>query len=370
MYADIDYEIEEWISTETTSFPGDSGYSFVMKDGEMYSYYDNGFYNGSEYQYNTRSHCWFVEDDDIDYDSYEKYFPVAGEDSVFYKSYSNYYSMSIDEKYGHLYYPNEIIRVTDIYQAGETMDTLKTRLTVKDNGLIEKVETLHWENEDVTGYFEMTYDNNDLMTSIDFYDVRTYLKKSAGDDSPEEPRVEHYMTLNMSYTESLLTSLNADFFDEEGALEETVEVGQMVYDDAGNPIEIWSSQVDYYNDNGPNFVVDASGRISIEPISNELKKIVEIEYNYTLPNFFGKTLEYLIPELKGLKINNAPVRITQSGFFNFAQMEYFDFNEGGYPAKVKLDANIQSYYNKGASISRSPILPLGTEMELEYTLFE
>jgi hypothetical protein len=278
--------------------------------------------------------------------------------------------MSIDGEYGRLYYPNEIIRVTDIYQAGETMDTLKTRLTVKDNGLIEKVETLHWENEDVTGYFEMTYDNNDLMTSIDFYDVRTYLKKSAGDDSPEEPRVEHYMTLNMSYTESLLTSLNADFFDEEGALEETVEVGQMVYDDAGNPIKIWSSQVDYYNDNGPNFVVDASGRISIEPISNELKKIVEIEYNYTLPNFFGKTLEYLAPELKGLKINNAPVRINQSGFFNFAQMEYFDFNEGGYPAKVKLDANIQSYYNKGASLSRSPILPLGTEMELEYTLFE
>lgn len=371
MYADIDYHIEEWISTETTSFPSDNGYSFVMEDGEMYTYYDNRFYDGLEYQYNTRSHCWFVENDDIDYDNYEKYYPVPGEDSLFYKSYNNYFSMDIDGVYGHLYYPNELIRVTDIYQAGEAMDTLKTRLTMRDDDLIEKVETLGWENEDVTGYFEMTYDNNDLMTSIDFYDTRTYLKKSAGDISPEAPRVEHYMTLNMTYTESLLTSLNADFFDEEGSVEETVEVGQMVYDDAGNPIEIWSSQVDYYDDNGPNFVVDASGKISIEPISNELKKIVEIEYNYTLPNFFGKTLEYLIPELKGLKINNAPIRITQSGFFNFAEIEYFDFNEGGYPAKVKLDANMESYYyDKSASISRSPILPLGTEIELEYTLFE
>jgi hypothetical protein len=367
MYADIDYSTEEYLSSEYVNFPGDSGYSFIQKDSEMYIYYTDRYYTGMDYRYNSRPYCWFVKQDDVDHDSYEKYFPVPGEDSLFYKSYNNYSSMDIDDVYGYLYYPSEIIKVTDIYQAGEARDTAKTRLTMRGDDLIEKVEVLAWDSDEVEGYFDLNYDNDQLVTSIDFYDVRTYSRKSA---SEEEPLPEHYMSMNMTYTASLLTSLSVDYFDQEGTVEETIEIGQMVYDDAGNPVEIWSSELYYYDDNGPNFTVDAGGKISIEPKNNELKKIVEIEYNYTLPNFFGKTLEYLIPELKGLSIKNAPVRITQSGSFNFAQMEYFDFNEGGYPAKVKLDANMQSYYNKSASISRSPIIPLGSEIELEYILFE
>jgi hypothetical protein len=243
------------------------------------------------------------------------------------------------------------------------MDTSKTRLTLRDDDLIEKVELLDWDNDEVIGYTVLNYDNNALITSIDCYDIEAdEAKKSTSTEAL-------FMSINMSYTDYLLTSMSADLYDEEGSLEETVEVGKIVYDDAGNPVEVWSSLIDYDNNEGVNFVVDENGKISIEPREYELMKIVEIEYNYTLPNFFGKTLEYLIPELQGLKINNAPVRITQSGSFNFAQMEYFDFNEGGYPAKVKLDANMQDTYRKSTVVSRSPI-PMGTELQLEYKLME
>ncbi len=367
MYADFDYFTEEYINSSSVNFPGDSGDYFVQKDGEMYIYYTDGSFNGTDYSYNSHPHCWFVENDDIDHSDSDNYYSVLGEDSLFYKSSYDYRTMDIDDEYGRLYYPYKIIRINDVYQAGEARDTSKTRLTMRDDDLIAKVEVLKWDSDEVEMYFDLTYDINQLLTNIDFYDAQNYLRKSASD---EEPLPEHYMRMNMLYTESLLTSLSVDRYDNEGSIEETIEVGQIVYDDAGNPVEIWSSELFYYSDNDANFMVDASGKISVEPMNNELKKIVEIEYNYTLPNFFGKSLEYLIPELKGLNIKNAPVRITQSGSFNFAQMEYFDFNEGGYPAKVKLDANMQTYYDKSASIVRSPIIPLGTEMELEYTLFE
>lgn len=92
-----------------------------------------------------------------------------------------------------------------------------------------------------------------------------------------------------------------------------------------------------------------------------LQKVVGIEYNYTLPNFFGKTLEYMIPELKGINVKNAPVKFTHSGFFNFVNMEYFDFNQGGYPAKVKVDTYLPDM--AGPAV-------IGTEMLIDYVLFD
>lgn len=369
LYSDIDYSEVEYYSTLYAYFPGDSGYTFYQKDGDMYTYYQNRWWNGVEYRYNSRPHCWFVADDDIDYDSGDNYYPVAGEDSLFYQSYSNYNYMSIDDVYGRLYIPSRIIRITDVYAAGETMDTSMVRLTMRDDGLIEKIENLDGEGEEVRDYFELNYDSNDLLTSMDLYEVRRPLKKKSASIDEDD---EHYMSIIMTYTEGLLTSLRSEFYDEDGSVEETTEIGEIVYDDAGNPVEIWSSLVDY-GSNDENFIVDENGKIIYNPQTNdEIMKIIEIEYDYTMPNFFGKSLEYLVPELKGLKITSAPSRILRSGSFDFADMVYSDFNEGGYPANVRLETNILGNIGLRKSVSESigSGVPTSFELDLEYTLFE
>jgi hypothetical protein len=166
--------------------------------------------------------------------------------------------------------------------------------------------------------------------------------------------------LLMEYTGELLTLVQFESFDNKGGVEETFDITKFVYDGVGNPVEIWT--VPYYNaGDGYKYSVDADGKIIIEEIEMVLQKVVGIEYNYTLPNFFGKTLEYMIPELKGIQVKNAPVKFTQSGFFNFANMEYRDFNQGGYPAKVKVDA----YFPDMAG----PAV-IGTELLIDYVLFE
>jgi len=365
LYSDIDYFVDQYLSSYITYFADYQGSYFVEGDGEMYTLYRYPNYDGTQYGYTTFDNCWFVADNDINYNSYEKYYPVAGEDSLFYMSYNNYQWMSVDGVYGRVYYPDRIINVSRVYQPGEAVDTTQAKLTMRGD-LIEKVEYLEPNTEVVSTYFEMTYDASDLMKQVDLYDI----------DYPAgaEPDTFMFGRFLMTNTEDLLSMVEMVSFNQDGSVAENMILAEFVYDDVGNPVEIWAVP-GYETGSAYIFSTDASGKITIEPMAKEIKKIVEIEYNYTLPNFFGKTLEYLVPELKGLKITNAPVRLTHTGFYDFVNMEYFDFNEGGYPGKVKMEAYISSMYYGGVRKGLAPsggfiTTPVGTEMLLEYILFE
>lgn len=374
MYNDYDYDYLTGMYTSVVYFPGDSGSYFtrLQEDGELYTYYSNRFYDGMNYRYDSTGYCWFVAEDDINYDAYPQFYPVPGEDSTFFKSYNNYYWTTIDGEWGRLYRPAEKIKITQIYQPGETMDTTWTRLTMRTNDLIEKVEMMNWEDE-VMEYYEMTYDENDLLTQIDMFDIYDNDKKI----SFPETDTAHYARLVMTYNgEDLLEKVVLEELDEvevllKGEVEvtDTYDVVSFVYDDAGNPTEVWV--VPGYMEGDYIFTTDQDGKIIITAREMELIKMVEIEYDYTLPNFFGETLENLIPELKGLTIKNAPTRLLHSGFFDFVNMEYYDFNAGGYPAKVKVDAHIGSFYGPRKA-SYSPFeaflgVPMQTELMMEYT---
>lgn len=371
LYNDINESYVESVSWTYTYFTGDSGYYFTQEEaaGDLYTFYRNRYWTGADYRYEEYQHCWFVPEDQINHDTYEKYYPVPGEDSLFYKTYNNYYYITLDGVSGRMYMPDRVIEVTKVYQAGEVMDTSTARLTLRDDDLIEKIETLDWEGN-VSEYFVMTYDASDLITQVDMHDIYGSPTKASGLDTI------HFGRAVMTYTDNLLTLVQFEILDEDGNVDETMDITKFVYDDAGNPVEVWAIP-DYNAGDGYTFTVDGSGKVIITPIEKELQKVVEIEYNYTLPNFFGKTLEYMIPELKGIKVINAPVRLVHSGFFDFVNMEYFDFNQGGYPAKVKMEAYISSsmggplkapgpIYFGGGVIS----VPVGTEMFIDYALFD
>ncbi|MGM0463831.1 MAG: hypothetical protein ACQEQW_04160 [Bacteroidota bacterium] len=371
---DMDYFTEAWLSSSYVYFPGDSGNVFVQEDGELYDLYiKDTWYTGTDYRYNHYEKSWFVPEDEVNYDTYEKYYPVPGEDSLFYKSYNSYYYLNVDGVDGRVYYPDRIIKITQIYEPGQATDTTRAKLTMRDDDLIEKVEFFEWDSDEIDGYMEMTYDASDLITKVDMYD----LYDPAGEKGDGiNPDTIHFAQLQMSYTDDLLTKVDLVSLNEDGTVAETTEITEIVYDEVGNPVEIWAIP-GYDAGDGYIYTTDGSGKIIIEPLEEEMTKIVEIEYDYMLPNFFGKTLEYMIPELKGLKITNAPVKLTHSGFFDFVNMEYFDFNEGGYPAKVKMEAYISTLMgapNKGLAPGYPGMgfltTPIATEMLVEYVLFE
>ncbi len=367
MHADFDYSTVESYSYTWEYLDTYEGSYYVEEDAEetgMYTYYSYYGMSGSQYMYYAYPKSWFEPEDEVEY-GYPYYHRVADEDSLFYKSYS-YQWITVDTEYGRVYYNSQKIRITDVYEAGEIMDTARTKLTLRDDDLIEKVELLDWNGE-VGGYIELTYDGDDLVTLADIYDLYDPTKGDGID-----PDTAHYAQVQFIYTDNLLTKLNFAYLNpEDETVEELIELVEIVYDEVGNPTEIWA--IPGYSDDEEYIVsVDGSGRVSIDIREDEMIKFVEIEYDYTLPNFFGESLESLIPELKGLKIKNAPVRLVHSGFFNFVNMEYSDYNQGGYPAKVKMEAYIGSMlYRKSSGPDLGFITtPIGTEMLLEYTLFE
>lgn len=69
-----------------------------------------------------------------------------------------------------------------------------------------------------------------------------------------------------------------------------------------------------------------------------LYKVAMIEYNYTFKNFLGNTITALVPELEGYKIVNAIKRVTTPNSYSFANIEYKEFNEFGYPQRMQMDA--------------------------------
>ncbi|MFW5872862.1 MAG: hypothetical protein ACOCVN_02635, partial [bacterium] len=123
------------------------------------------------------------------------------------------------------------------------------------------------------------------------------------------------------------------------ANDSTVVIQKADYDQNNNPVAIYRymDEMTEWSWVGWQFNPDTQ---ELEPVHENviaeagLRQIASIEYNYDFKNFFGNTLEALVPELKNYKVYNAPKKISMTGSFNFGSAEYSDFNDGGYPDKV------------------------------------
>lgn len=63
--------------------------------------------------------------------------------------------------------------------------------------------------------------------------------------------------------------------------------------------------------------------------------LLKIKYNYGLKNFMNHTFTAMNPLLEGFKMNNAISEMIWAGHGSYFMAEYSDYNEGGYPTRLK-----------------------------------
>lgn len=63
--------------------------------------------------------------------------------------------------------------------------------------------------------------------------------------------------------------------------------------------------------------------------------LLKIKYNYSLKNFMNHTLTAMNPLLEGFGMNNAISEMGWAGHGSCFMLEYSDYNEGGYPTRLK-----------------------------------
>ncbi|MDX5437540.1 MAG: hypothetical protein LPK03_10120, partial [Pontibacter sp.] len=113
-----------------------------------------------------------------------------------------------------------------------------------------------------------------------------------------------------------------------------------VYDSNGNPTAVWAWQPAVY-DYSWKLDVSTGQWVPTSKLIREagLHKVANIEYETAYKNFLGNTITALVPELEGYRIVNAIKRVTVHNSYTFANIEYKDFNENGYPRRMKMDAS-------------------------------
>ena len=147
--------------------------------------------------------------------------------------------------------------------------------------------------------------------------------------------------LKFNYTGDLLTTIDAPYA-------EATEVAKVLYDTKNNPIEfqVNSSKLkglgyerilsmigliyeyDYYDK-------DKGCVVRGYKYSDGYAPLLKIAYNYNLKNFMNHTLLAAHPILSLIQTNNAVEELIWAGHGSCFFAEYSDYNEGGYPQKVK-----------------------------------
>lgn len=152
---------------------------------------------------------------------------------------------------------------------------------------------------------------------------------------------EKVKLLKFNYTGDLLTTIDAPYA-------EATEVAKVIYDNKNNPIEfqVNSSKLkglgyektlcaigliyeyDYYDE-------EKGCVVRGYKYSEGYAPLLKIAYNYNLKNFMNHTLLAVHPILSLIQTNNAIEELIWAGHGSCFFAEYSDYNEGGYPQKVK-----------------------------------
>lgn len=130
--------------------------------------------------------------------------------------------------------------------------------------------------------------------------------------------------------------------------EGAMEVAKFTYDSRKNPIEL---SVNSYKlaDKGYDDLFCALGLAYryqtydenvgaiVEKVkyTNEHTPLLKISYNYGLKNFMNHTFTSMNPLLEGFSMKNAISEMAWAGHGSCFMAEYSDYNEGGYPTRLK-----------------------------------
>ncbi|ARS36943.1 hypothetical protein CA264_16750 [Pontibacter actiniarum] len=296
--------------------------SFIESNGDgsySYYYYEGSTHNGNGqvvYNYRKYGKCILVPAGEPEYSRYE--ISRKKSDTEF-ELYNNFRSTS---EYS-LFTISEIITINSNTSAGSVVSTKVVDVDTDAQGRVTKAYEASSEGGVATKYSSYEYNAAGLVKT-----TKTYSKNAQG----AWVATGAFETYNYNASNRLISTVRTL------ADGTTREVQKASYDKNGNPTEIWAWQPavrDYRWETNPE-TGERGYMVTIREAG--LYKVAMIEYNYTFKNFLGNTITALVPELEGYKIVNAIKRVTTPNSYSFANIEYKEFNEFGYPQRMQMDA--------------------------------
>jgi hypothetical protein len=305
-------------------FTQDKGQYYKESNGDgtytLYIFYNTSWLNGSNrYHYRKyKSKAIVISSGSPDYGNYEI---VRKKNDTEFHYYRDFYSWYVNNE--DAFFLDEIVTINGKVSAGELEATEVVDVDADGQGRVTKMYKATAEGGQPTKYISYEYNSLGLVNT-----TKSYVKNTQGAWVAEGT----YETYNYN-VDNRLTSTVRTYAD--GS---TKEVQRAVYDKNGNPTEIWVWQPavrDYRSERNP-----STGQWGYSAIIRTagLYKAVTIEYDYSFKNFLGNTLVAMVPELEGYKVVNAIKRVTTPNSYSFANIEYKNFNEFGYPRLMSMDA--------------------------------
>lgn len=333
----------EYMSYEDTIRVDNIGNYFVQNPGDTtFRYYQYSYGSAGNYHYNIYSHAvkrFYATG------SYPSYFYAAHNTDTAYR-FEQISAQSVTGGYDVWYRVYYTYILENAYEVGDIAYTETFSMECNASGNPEKV----YPDDDY--YIQMTYNSMDQVTKGEAYykDGDTWTKE------------DEYLTFEYNTDNQLATvTLHEEEMD-------TV-VFKTLYDDNGNPVEIWawSDEVTYWYDyfdpwNNPEDPWQDGEETLVE---EGLQLVATIEYEYSYKNFFGNTLGALIPVLDKYKLYNAPVKISYARENIYGAITYSNFNESGYPETVVANLYGMMSLRKASAPSNYSI-----ELGLEYIVRE
>jgi hypothetical protein len=301
-------------------YPVHKGAVFRESNGDgTYTYYRYNTQRGTQYVYFKYEKALLISSDDPEYYNWE-IIREKENGEFYYYSYLDSFNYNANQRVFPL---NSIITFQKI-SAGDVESTSVMDVETDAQGRITRQYDAVNTGGQPTGYQAFEYSSSGQVKT-----TKNYVKDSQGQWVANGT----YETFTYDANNHLISTVRTY------ADGTTREIQKAVFDKNGNPTEIWAwtpVEQEYYWGRNPE--TGATGYYSkiIRPAG--LNKVAILEYDYTYKNFLGNTITALIPQLEGYKVVNALKRVTAPNSFSFANIEYKDFNEYGYPGAMLLDA--------------------------------
>ncbi|MFO7370277.1 MAG: hypothetical protein R6X09_08420 [Bacteroidales bacterium] len=331
------YDSEYMPSIDTIRVDNIGNYAVQNPGDTTFRYYQFSYTSGSNYHYNIHPHA--IKRFYATGVSYPSYFYAAQNADTAYR-FEQIRAQSVTGGYDVWYRVYNTYILENTYEVGDIAYTETFSMECNASGNPEKV----YPDDDY--YIQMTYNPMDQVTKGEAYykDGDTWTKE------------DEYLTFEYN-TDNQLSTVTFH------TIESDTVVFKTVYDDNGNPVEIWawSDEVTYWYDyfdpwNNPEDPWQDGEEVLVE---EGLQLMATIEYEYSYKNFFGNTLGALIPVLDKYKLYNAPSKISYAKENIYGSLTYSNFNESGYPETVV--ANLYGMFGIRKSTSENYSIELGLE---------
>ncbi|NME72969.1 hypothetical protein [Flammeovirga aprica] len=189
-----------------------------------------------------------------------------------------------------------------------------------DGDNVSKVYSSDDKGGEYNEYIKMSYTGSNISKIEEYTKQNGSFVKSNGD-----------LSFNYDANDKLESVLS-----NEGGVESD-SILRVVYDANLNPVEIWAYQEASFEYSGSYDEITGEISYGYNMVREAgFRKVIMMEYYDDMKNFFGPTINAIIPELDNLELTRAPKRAFILDDNSSIKFEYKEFNKGGYPEAVQL----------------------------------